>query len=64
MQVSQMAGILSEVNYAFLVTNLAIDAIFYLLQNLSQEHVQCLAAICWSLWKHGNLKLWKNESEL
>jgi hypothetical protein len=35
-----------------------------LIQNLSQEYAQRLAAICWSLLKHHNLKLWKNENEL
>jgi len=49
---------------SFLVTNSTIEAIFSLLQNLSQEHAQYLAAICWSLWKHCNLKFWKNENEL
>jgi len=33
-----------------------------LLQNLSQEHAQRLAAVCWVLWKHRNLKLWNNEN--
>jgi hypothetical protein len=37
---------------------------FPCLQNLSQEHVQRMAAILWSLWKHRNLKLWENENEL
>jgi len=64
MQVWQMAGTWRKVNYAFLVTNSTIEAIFSLLQNLSQEHAQRLATICWRLWKHCNLKLWKNDNEL
>jgi hypothetical protein len=64
MQVWKMAGILSEVNHAFLVTNSSIYVIFSLLQNLSHDHVQRFASICWSLWMHSNLKLWKNENEM
>jgi len=45
MQLWKMDGIWSEVNYAFIVTNSAIEAIFSLLQNLSQEHTQHLASI-------------------
>jgi hypothetical protein len=37
---------------------------FSCLQNLSQEHVQRMATILWSLWKHRNLNLWENENEL
>ena len=42
----------------------SIDTIFSLMQNLSREHVQRMAAILWSMWKHRNLKLWENENEL
>jgi len=45
MQVWQMTGIWSEVNYVFLVTNSGIDVIFSLLQNLSHEHAQRLEVI-------------------
>jgi len=59
-----MAGLWNEVNHAVLITDSTIDVTFSLLQNLSQEHVQCMAVILWSLWKHQNLKLWENENEL
>jgi hypothetical protein len=56
-QVWQMAGLWIEVNHAVIITNSAIDAKFSLLQNLSQEHVQHMAVVLWSLWKHRNIKL-------
>jgi len=44
-----MFGLRNEVNHAVLITDSAIDVIFSLLQNLSQEHVQRMVAILWSL---------------
>ncbi|MCI04392.1 polynucleotidyl transferase ribonuclease H fold, partial [Trifolium medium] len=60
----RMAGLWDEEQAAVTSTNSAIDAIFSLLHDLSSELNQRMAAILWSVWKHRNLKLWQNESEL
>jgi hypothetical protein len=59
-----MEGLWDDVNHVVLTTDSAANAIFSLLQTLPPEHVQWMAAIFWSLWKHGNLKLWKEENEM
>jgi hypothetical protein len=41
----------------------AVNTIFYLLQNSPMNIQQRSAAICWSLWKHRNLKIWENITE-
>jgi len=41
----------------------AIDTIFHLLQHLSPNHQKRFAALCWSLWKHRNLKVWEDIDE-
>jgi len=56
-----MDGLWNKVNHAVLIIDSTIYAIFFLLQNLSDGHVQRMTTILWSRWKHQNLKLWKNE---
>jgi len=47
----------------FLEKNSAVDAIFELLHQLSQEFSQRFATVLWSLWKHRNLKLWQDVTD-
>jgi len=58
------AGIWYEVQNAVVQSNFAVEAIFHLLQHLSTTHQQRFAALCWSLWKHRNLKVWENTDEV
>jgi hypothetical protein len=51
------------VHEVFLEKNSAVDAIFELLHQLSQELGQRFVAVLWSLWKHRNLKLWQEATE-
>jgi len=44
--------------------NSAIDAIFLLLETLSAEFNQRLVSLFWSLWKHQNLKVWDDVTEV
>ena len=37
--------------------------IFNLLETLPTEQKQTLAAMVWSIWKHRNLKVWKDKTE-
>ena len=63
-QVWLSAGIWYEVQNAVVQSNSAVEAIFYLLQHLSTTHQQRFSALCWSLWKHRNLKVWENTNEV
>jgi len=44
-------------------SNSVVVTIFALLQHFSQNLSQHLVDFLWSLWKHKNLKLWKDVSE-
>jgi hypothetical protein len=62
-QVWNAAGVWSDVQHAATSTDSAVNFIFHMLQNLPTNIQQCIAAICWSLWKHRNLKIWENVTE-
>lgn len=59
-----MAELWDDVNHDVLTSDLAVNAIFSLLQTLTHEYVQRMTAIFWSLWKHRNLMIWKDENEM
>ena len=44
--------------------NCVADSIFLLVQDLSRDESQRIAALLWSLWKHRNLKLLQSVSEI
>jgi len=62
-QVWRAIDLWNTVHEVFLKKKSAVDAIFELLHQLSQEFSQRFAAILWSLWKHRNLKLWQDVTE-
>ena len=62
-QVWNDAGVWNDVQKAAIYTDTVANSIFYILQNLSKDIQQRIAAICWSLWKHQNLKIWENVIE-
>ena len=62
-QVWSMAGLWREVQDAVAASPSAIEAIFALLQSLSDTLSQRLAAIFWNLWKHKNMKIWEDITE-
>ena len=62
-QVWNSAGIWQDVQSAAMNSDSAVNTIFYLLQNSPMNIQQRFAAICWSLWKHRNLKIWVNITE-
>ncbi|RHN71289.1 putative reverse transcriptase zinc-binding domain-containing protein [Medicago truncatula] len=53
-----------DVQHAAMQTDSTVDAIFYLLRNLSVKLNQRFVALCWSLWKHRNLKIWEDVTEV
>jgi hypothetical protein len=61
-QVWRKIGLWNVVHEVFLEKNSAVDAIFELLHQFSQELGQRFAAVLWSLWKHRNLKLWQEAT--
>lgn len=63
-QVWLSARIWYEVQNASVHSNYAVEAIFYLVQHLSTSHQQRFAALCWSIWKHRNLKVWEDSDEV
>jgi len=62
-QVRRKTNHWNVVHEAFLKKNSAVDVVFELLNQLSQEFVQRFLAILWSLWKHRNLKLCQDVTE-
>jgi hypothetical protein len=62
-QVWRKIGLWNAVHDVFLEKNSACDTIFKLLHQLSQDLGQWFATVLWSLWKHGNLKLWQDATE-
>lgn len=62
-QVWNAAGVWNDVQQAAIYTDTAANCIFHILQNLPKDIQQRIAAICWSLWKHRNLKIWENAIE-
>jgi hypothetical protein len=62
-QVWNVVGVWSVVQHASISTDSVAKSIFHMLQNLPTSIQQCIAAICWSLWKHLNLKIWENVTE-
>jgi hypothetical protein len=56
-QVWSMAGLWQEVKLTMVTLPSVIEAIFSLLQSLSVNHSQWLAALLWSIWKHQNDKV-------
>ena len=63
-QVWKSAGMWFDVQHAAMQTDSAVEAIFYLLRNLSVKLNQRFAALCWSLRKHRNLKIWEDVTEI
>jgi hypothetical protein len=60
-QVWQMAGLWDDVNHVVLTSDWDVIVIFYFLQTRRHEHAQQMTTIFWSIWKHQNLELWKDE---
>lgn len=58
------AGIWGAIQHAIQSTTSAAETIFLLLDTLSAEQNQRLAATLWSLWKHRNLKVWDDVTEV
>jgi len=63
-QVWTSAGIWYDIHNAAINSDSSIDTIFYLFQNSTMQVQQRFAAICWSLWKHQNLKIWEDVTEV
>lgn len=63
-QVWHMTGIWGAIQHAIQSTASAVETIFLLLDTLSAEQNQQLAATLWSLWKHRNLKVWDDATEV
>jgi len=61
-QVWNAAGLWFDVQHAAILNDTA--AIFYLLEHCPIDFKQRLTALCWSLWKHRNLKVWEDVDEL
>jgi len=57
------SGVWSDVQHVAISTDFAVNSIFHMLQNLPPNIQQQIAAICWSLWKHRNLKIWENVTK-
>ena len=53
-----------DVQNATIHNGITIDSICYLLQNLSLNLKQRFVAMCWSLWKHQNLKVREDVNEI
>lgn len=63
-QVWRSSGLWEAVHHALMNNDSAVGTVFSLLQNLSSDLSQRFAANLWSVWKHRNIKLWRNEDEL
>jgi hypothetical protein len=63
-QVWNSSGMWFDVQHATMQTDSAVEAIFYLLRNLSVQLNKRFTALCWSLWKHRNLKIWEDVTEI
>jgi len=59
-----MIGIWGAIQHAIQSTTSVAETIFLLLDTLSAEQNQWLAATLWSLWKHCNLKVWDDVTEV
>jgi len=62
-QVWNSVVIWQDVQNAAMNTDSAVNTIIYLVQNSPIKIQQRFAAICWSLWKHRNLKIWGNVTD-
>lgn len=63
-QVWHSSGLWEAVHHTVMNNDSAVGTVFSLLQNLSSGLSQRFAANLWSVWKHRNIKLWRNEDEL
>jgi len=63
-QVWRMSGFWARIHNAFSAATSAIEAIFMLVETLPAEQKQFFAAILWSLWKHKNLKVTEDVTEV
>jgi len=63
-QVWRASGLWPQVSNAIVESATAIDVIFTLLADLPVMHKQIFAATVWSLWKHRNLKVWEDVTEV
>jgi len=59
-----MTDIWGVIQHAIQSTTLATETILLLLDTLSAEQNQRLAVTLWSLWKHRNLKVWDDVTEV
>jgi len=64
MRVWRSSGLWEAVHHIVMNNDSAVGTVFSLLQNLSPDLSQRFAANLWSVWKHRNIKLWRNEDEL
>jgi len=63
-QVWQMTDLWGAIEHALSSTTSVTDTIFLLLETLSVEFNQRLASTFWSIWKHRNLRVWDNVTEV
>jgi len=60
----KLTSLWGTIHHTVSSSNSAIDAIFLLLETLSAELNQRLVSLFWSLWKHRNLKVWDDVTEV
>jgi ribonuclease HI len=62
-QVWNRTGLWGSIQHSLNHNDTAVSTIFSLLQTLSAEFNQRLAAVFWSIWKHRNLRVWEDVME-
>ena len=63
-QVWRSSGLWTQVNNAIVDNDNVVDVIFALLVDLPTTQKQIFATTVWSLWKHRNLKVWEDVTEV
>lgn len=63
-QVWRLSGLWFDVSAANSNADSDIGTVFALLDMLTTEHRVVFAATLWSLWKHRNLKVWEDVTEV
>lgn len=59
-----MKGVWNAIQHASNFSSSTADANFLLLDTFPSEHNQRLTTTLWSLWKHINLKVWDDVTEV
>jgi hypothetical protein len=59
-----MTGLQGVIQHTLSSITLATDTIFLLLETFSIEFNQRLASTLWSIWKHRNLRVWDDFTEV